>query len=175
MSFALTTSQLVLGQKTVTRRLGWAYLKEGDHLLAVEKSMGIPKGKKQLRLGVIEVVSVRREPLHLVTPEEVRLEGFPDGDVDAFLELFRRQGYVGLSEEVTRIEFRLVELFCVYCNGCIEPTGGGGPEYTIHRDGVGTGPELPLCVACGAYIYPHLEQIWRHVVAHHGGPYVDVG
>ena len=63
MSFMLTRQAVIDRTKTVTRRLGWDNLKPGDRLYAVTKAMGLKKGEKQERLGVIEVVSVRREEL----------------------------------------------------------------------------------------------------------------
>jgi len=41
MSFAMTTTQLVDGTKTVTRRHGWKNLKVGARLRAVHKAMGL--------------------------------------------------------------------------------------------------------------------------------------
>lgn len=63
MSFALTTDAVLSRQKTVTRRLGWRFLKPGDRLLAVDKL----RTKNARPLGVIEVVSVTEEPLLDVT------------------------------------------------------------------------------------------------------------
>lgn len=61
MSFALTTDQFLAGTKTVTRRLGWKFLKPGDRVMACEKCMGLRKGEKIRRLGEIEIVSVKRD------------------------------------------------------------------------------------------------------------------
>ena len=44
MSFALTTRQFLAHEKTVTRRLGWEFLKPGDRVCGVEKGMGLKKG-----------------------------------------------------------------------------------------------------------------------------------
>ena len=50
MSFAITTSQVRDRSKTVTRRLGWRFLKRGDVVCAVVKNMGLKKGEKVQRL-----------------------------------------------------------------------------------------------------------------------------
>lgn len=64
ISFALTTPQFLDGSKDVTRRCGWEMLRNGDLLMAVEKSQGLGKGGKIKRLGMIRVVDVRRERLN---------------------------------------------------------------------------------------------------------------
>ena len=63
MSFALTTEQIFNRTKTVTRRVGWTFLKPGDLLCAVRKGQGLKKGEKVERLATLRVVSVRRESL----------------------------------------------------------------------------------------------------------------
>ena len=42
MSFALTTKQIKSRTKTVTRRLGWTFLKPGDLIQPVEVSIHAP-------------------------------------------------------------------------------------------------------------------------------------
>lgn len=94
ISFALTTPQFLDGSKDVTRRMGWLFLRLGDMLMAVEKSQGLGKGGKIKRLGLIEVVSVRRERLDemIVRPrygyEEVKREGFPEMAPNGFVWFF---------------------------------------------------------------------------------------
>lgn len=68
--------------------------------------MGLRAGERQVVLGEIEVVSVRREHLADITPEDVAREGFPGWSVVEFIELYgkRPPGHV-----VTRIEFRHIE------------------------------------------------------------------
>jgi hypothetical protein len=63
ISFSFTEEQFLDGSKDVTRRLGWANLKPGQRLMGCQKCQGIKPGEKIVRLGEIEVVSVRREPL----------------------------------------------------------------------------------------------------------------
>lgn len=105
MSFALTTEQMLSRTKTVTRRLGWATLKPGTVLQAVEKSQGLGKGGKVRRLHQIRVVDVRREPLFYITSEDVAREGFPRMSRDDFIAMFCKHMRCEKEEHVTRIEF----------------------------------------------------------------------
>lgn len=109
ISFALTEPQLLDGSKTVTRRLGWTYLKAGDRLNAVRKAMGLRKGESVHVLATIEITSVRREPLSWITAEDVAREGFPDMTPIEFIAFFCRS-HKGCepSTTITRIAFRKV-------------------------------------------------------------------
>lgn len=85
MSFALTVPQIQAGTKDVTRRLGWEFLKVGELFQPVRKCMGLKPGEKlELLRGPLRVVSLRREPLDMMTTdldyglEEVRREGFAE-------------------------------------------------------------------------------------------------
>lgn len=118
MSFALTTEQMLARTKTVTRRLGWRSLKPGTLLQAVDKAMGLGKGGHVRRLGVIRVLSVRRERLdEMVGTEygdaEAVREGYPEHSGEQFAEMFAQRLAVVrecLSDvEVTRIEFEHVD------------------------------------------------------------------
>jgi len=117
MSFAITTDQILAGEKTVTRRLGWLFLKPGDFLRPVKKCMGLKPGQKVSVLAdPLRVVSVRREPLRRMLDDleygfaECALEGFashPDYKYpSAFVGMFCAT-HRGCTEdtEVTRIEF----------------------------------------------------------------------
>ena len=106
ISFALTTPQFLDGSKDVTRRLGWWTLKPGTVLCAVEKGMGLKKGEKVKRLGLIEVVSARTEPLCDITDEDVVREGFPGWTARDFTDFFCRESGCKYNEQVRRIEFR---------------------------------------------------------------------
>jgi hypothetical protein len=110
ISFWLTQSQFLDGTKDVTRRLGWANLQPGTKLQAVHKSQGRRKGEPAIKLGVIEVVSVRRERLDAITDDDCRREGFPQMGKWQFIELFcqHNKGCCP-STVVTRIEFRRVD------------------------------------------------------------------
>jgi len=113
MSFSHTTEQMRARTKTVTRRIGWLGLKPGDLLQAVEKAMGLGKGGKVRRLGVIRVLTVRRERLdELVRPgsygaEEMVKEGFPELDPQDFMLRYFVEK-IEPNELITRIEFEHV-------------------------------------------------------------------
>ncbi len=108
MSFSLTTAQVRARAKTVTRRLGWLFLKAGERVMACEKVMGRKKGEPLVRICEIEIVSVRREPLNEITNADVILEGF-DLDWQDFVTFFcaSHKG-CALETTITRIEFRYV-------------------------------------------------------------------
>lgn len=105
MSFALTEEQLLAGQKDVTRRLGWLWLKPGDQVRAVRKAMGLRKGERVHVLGTIRVVSVRREPLCRIDLDDCRREGFPRMTPSVFVTFFASANSCSAEALVTRIEF----------------------------------------------------------------------
>lgn len=116
MSFMLTTEQIKNRTKTVTRRLGWRFLKPGDLIQAIEKGQGLKKGETVKRLAVlcVEKVSVEwmsdfreREDSHA----ETRREGFPYMTPEEFYVFFRKSHPNPSSDDllVTRIEFSYVE------------------------------------------------------------------
>lgn len=119
ISFALTTDQVVRGTKTVTRRMGWKFLKPGDLLQPVRKCMGLRPGEKIEKLrGPIRVISVRQESLWRMAreeyygAEECRREGFPGMSPFDFIDMFcaaHKGSEVGSM--VTRIEFEYVSAF----------------------------------------------------------------
>lgn len=112
ISFSLTEPQFLDGSKTVTRRLGWTSIKPGDRLMACRKCMGLKPGEKIVRLGEIEVVSVRREPLNRMTAdaaygrEEAIKEGFSHMTGGEFVEMFCRHMKEDSATVITRIEFK---------------------------------------------------------------------
>jgi hypothetical protein len=116
ISFAFTTEQIKARTKTVTRRDGWTFLKAGEVLCAVEKSQGLGKGGKVKRLGMIRVVSVRREPLSALLADtaygyaECAKEGFPDRTPTVFMEFFCKS-HKGVTRDsiITRIEFEYID------------------------------------------------------------------
>ncbi|QOJ20321.1 MAG: ASCH domain-containing protein [Gammaproteobacteria bacterium] len=105
MSFGLTRCAFLEKTKTVTRRLGWAHLKPGTVLCGVEKSMGLRKGQKVTRLGMIRVVNVRAEPLNVITKEDCILEGFPEFLPQDFVRMFCFYNKCKQDQLVNRIEF----------------------------------------------------------------------
>jgi hypothetical protein len=107
---ALTTPQFLDGSKDVTRRDGWANLKAGEHLMAVEKGQGLKKGEKVKRLGEIEVLQSEREPLHAICdhPGDCAREGFPEMTPMEFIEMYCRHNGGTPKKVITRIVFRRV-------------------------------------------------------------------
>lgn len=120
ISFAMTTPQFIDGSKDVTRRTNWRDLKPGVILCGVEKGMGLKPGEKVKRLGLIEVVSVKFEPLQalLDDPEygaiEMVREGFPTTPAHKFVEMLCKHYKCTPDKEFTRIEFKRA---CVKCKG----------------------------------------------------------
>ena len=119
MSVAYTEQAVRERRKTVTRRLGWRFLKPGDRLTLCRKVMGRKPGEPLVRIVDVEVVSVRREPLCAMTDRDVIREGIAPFD-DRFDEWDWR-GYPPATsfvswyawtfnhdpyDDVTRIEWR---------------------------------------------------------------------
>ncbi len=90
--------------------------KPGDHLILVDRVMGLKKGERATVLTEVEVVSTCREHLDNLTTfpsygeEEVRREGFPGMDPAEFIDRFfvKAQG-MQPSDLVTRIEWRYLD------------------------------------------------------------------
>ena len=123
MSVTLTEDAVVERRKTVTRRLGWKFLKPGDRLTLCRKVMGRRKGDPLVRLAEVEVVDVRRERLWSITDEDVEREGLrhDDGRFDewypetgypscvAWVQWFCEEMNVEPDDFVTRIEWRYLD------------------------------------------------------------------
>jgi hypothetical protein len=88
MAVALTVPQVRGRSKTVTRRDGWLMLGPGDPLTLCEKARGRKNGELLVRIADVQVVSVRREPLDAITPQDVAAEGFPDMTPEEFVSFF---------------------------------------------------------------------------------------
>lgn len=117
MSVAFTEQAVVERRKTVTRRKGWLFLKPGDRLTLCRKVMGRKPGEPLVRLAEVEVVSVDREILSNLTffpgfygQAEMRREGFPGMDPEAFIDTYfvKAQGF-NPDDLVTRIEWRYLD------------------------------------------------------------------
>lgn len=111
MSVSLTEAAVVARTKTVTRRLGWDFLKPGDRLTLCRKVMGRRRADGTVdplvRLTEVEVVSVRREHLDAITADDVAREGLPGADTPAlFVARFCEAMRCLPDVEVTRIEWR---------------------------------------------------------------------
>lgn len=77
MSFAMTIPQVRNRTKTVTRRLGWKFLKPGDLVRAVKKSMGLKKGETIEVLAILRVLNVWRQRLNFMHPSALLTETPP--------------------------------------------------------------------------------------------------
>jgi len=108
ISFFLTTQQIRDRTKTVTRRLGWSFLKAGDVLNACVKCQGLGKGEKIEKICKIRVVSVRKEKLHEVTNAEVKKEGFASAGKLDFINMFTHSMKCKYDTIVNRIEFEYI-------------------------------------------------------------------
>ncbi|MDD5349263.1 MAG: hypothetical protein PHQ12_03535 [Chthoniobacteraceae bacterium] len=115
ISFSITTRQIRERIKFVTRREKWENLKPGTLLQACEKCMGLSRGSHVVKLAVIRVVDVRREPLRRMTDEvaygmaEAKLEGFPSLTGLGFTLMLRQALGKKTPETVTRIQFEYVD------------------------------------------------------------------
>jgi hypothetical protein len=109
VSFALTTPQIINRTKTVTRRSGKRQYKPGQLIQAVNKAMGFKKGEHPVKLALLRVVSVRYEPLELITHEECILEGFPNDGPQWFIAMYCRANKVKPTDLVQRIQFEYIE------------------------------------------------------------------
>lgn len=109
MSFAMTTQQVRDRTKDVTRRDGWWFLKPGDVVNAVEKSMGLPKGAKVKRLCQIEIISTRPEPLNMISQDDVDREGFPEWTPEDFILFLTSKSGCKPDKTLNRIEFRYLD------------------------------------------------------------------
>ncbi len=115
MSFSLTTPQIRRREKTVTRRLGWHFLKRGEMVWAVEKGMGLKKGEKIVRLVIVIIKDIRSEPLQRMIDDpaygqaEAILEGFPNMTGAQFVEMFCEHNKVSPDYGVNRIQFDYAE------------------------------------------------------------------
>lgn len=116
ISFMLTKEQFLDGSKDVTRRVGWLFAKADDIYNAAEKCQGLRKGEQIKIMGVIRLISVRREPLRRMTVErtygryECKREGFPHLTPEEFVEFFCRS-HRGCKPHhlITRLEFERIK------------------------------------------------------------------
>lgn len=108
MSFSLTTDQVRNKTKTVTRRLGWWFLKPGDIVNTVEKAMGLKKGEKIKRINQIRIINTTWAILDHITEEDVIREGFPGWTIRDFVNMFCQYNKCDPHEKVNRIEFEYI-------------------------------------------------------------------
>jgi len=76
--------------------------------MACEKCQGLKKGEKIVKIIMIEVESVRREPVNHVTPGDVILEGFPAMSVAEFITFFCKGHHCNPETVITRIQFKYI-------------------------------------------------------------------
>lgn len=114
MSVTLTEAAVRERRKTVTRRLGWAFLQPGDRLTLCRKVMGRRRKdgtvEPLVRICDVEVVSARREQLDAITDDDVAREGF-GGRLTAagFVAFFCHEMKCQPDTEVNRIEWRYLD------------------------------------------------------------------
>lgn len=110
MSVAFTEDAVRARTKTVTRRKGWKFVREGDRLTLCRKVMGRKPGEPLVRIVDVEVTDVRRESLWLIDKADLAREGFPDMSRGEFMQRFfiEAQGMTP-DDIVTRIEWRYLD------------------------------------------------------------------
>lgn len=111
MSVSLTEDAVRERRKTVTRRLGWKFLKPGDRLVLCRKVMGRKAGEPLVRIAEVEVVAVSFEPLSCIPDADVEREGFDlsEWDGGAFIAFFCEHMRCSPTDTVTRIEWRYLQ------------------------------------------------------------------
>jgi hypothetical protein len=109
MSVALTEAAVLGRSKTVTRRLGWQFLKPGDRLTLCRKVMGRKPDEPLVKIVDVQVVSTRWEPLFEISDDDVAREGFPNLDREGFIRFFCQEMGVYPEELVNRIEWVYLE------------------------------------------------------------------
>jgi hypothetical protein len=114
MSFPDTAPEVRERLQTVTRRLGWRFVKAGDVIQAVEFESNSSRSPRVL--GILRVRGVRVESLsRLVTDatyaeDELPREGRPCWSRDHFIATFlRRHRLKHANVDITRIEFDYVD------------------------------------------------------------------
>jgi len=112
MSFFKTAGQIRSETKTITRRLGWTFLKPGDRVMACVKCQGLRKGEKIEKIRSLLITKVSRERLDTITQEEVIKEGFldriPNKSRYLFIDMFCELNKCPPNTMVTRIEFKYI-------------------------------------------------------------------
>ncbi|WP_242528643.1 hypothetical protein [Mycobacteroides abscessus] len=147
MSVALTTQAVRDRAKTQTRRDGWEWLLEGDQLALCPKYRGVRREDREL-ITIVDVLSVRREPLRAITATDVLAEGFPDLSPAEFVAFFcRTHRGVRPDSVITRIEWAYPRM-CREC-GCTEYAACDGPTgpcswWTTYVDNTG------ICTVCSS-------------------------
>ena len=108
MSFMLTTEQIRNRTKTVTRRLGWWNIKDGEIINACVKCQGLKKGEKIEHICLIRIIGHRPEPLWLIDEEDLAREGFSHLSTWEFIDMFCKHNKCEMITRVNRIQFEYV-------------------------------------------------------------------
>jgi hypothetical protein len=122
MSFSLTTTPIMDGTKTVTRRLGWVNLKPGDQVRPVRKCMGLKPGER---------LDILRDPLTILSVRREALKTMLDDREYGFAEC-QREGFGNHPDYQWPSEF--VEMFCATHKGCTPDTVVTRIEFAYHTD-----------------------------------------
>jgi len=109
MSFMFTKEQIYARTKTVTRRLGWDFLKPGDLVMACEKCQGLKKGEKITKITTNRNTHVDKIPLYDIDQLDCIREGFRDKSPWEFVEMFCKEMGVTPTTPVNRIAFEYVD------------------------------------------------------------------
>lgn len=130
MSVSHTERAVRERRKTVTRRLGWLFLKPGDRVTLCRKVMGRKPGEPLVRIAEVEVVGVRREPLTAITDDDVEREGVDAAlevagrtEAEAWASWFAWTMRCSVDDEVTRIEWRYLDPYPGPCPICDHSDG----------------------------------------------------
>lgn len=159
MSFIMTEKQLLSGEKDVTRRLGWGYLKVGALVCAVQKVQGLKKGEKVKRLAILRILTIRREKLNEITQDDCRREGFPNLTPTEFVLMFSRAMNCREWDYVNRIEFKIVTTRVNILNGQLDLFKG--ESLAMARDLEHHAQVAVINWAnCNRYKHPELELIF---------------
>ena len=80
----------------------------GMELRGVQKCMGLKFGERPRQLAIIRITAVRREPLYLITAQDVTREGYAGRSRAWFIRKFCAAMKCSAHDNVTRIEFEYV-------------------------------------------------------------------
>ena len=76
------------------------------------------------------------------------------------------QSIKSADEKTSCVKKTRQKLQCSFCGNYL----CGEVQYSIHRDGFDNGPEVPLCVDCGAHATPTLDEIWARISQEKSNP-----
>lgn len=127
MSVAYTEDAVRARTKTVSRRMGWVFLKPGERVTLCRKVMGRKPGEPLERLAEVEIVSVQRVRLCDMDPGDIALEAVDPAKwwdrplmpqmeisnrvapVELWVSWFAETMRCRITDPVTRIEWRYLD------------------------------------------------------------------